>query len=495
MNRRQFTASAIAVSTLATPLAALAQMHRDSLTLGMTLEPPGLDPTSGAASAIAEVVQDNIFETLVKIGPDGNVSPMLAERWEVAPDLRGYTFHLRPGVRFANGEPFNAAAVRFSFERAAAADSANKDKRNFTAIQTLETPDEHTVRLTIKSPDPNFLFYLGQATAAMVEPKSAATNATQPVGTGPYALERWVRGAGITLAASPSYRDAGAIGIKRAQFRFITDPAAQMAALLSGGVQVFTRVTSRGLARFRGDPELQVIISGSRAKTVLAINNARKPLTDVRVRRAICAAIDRKAIITAAADGLGVPIGSHYVPGMPGYVDTTGINTYDPARARALLKEAGIGPLTLSLVLPAAPYARQAGEVVIAELAQIGITARARNVEWAEWMANVYGGAHDYDLTIISHVEPFDLGNFAKPDYYWGYHSPAFNALYDQILHTADIVTRNRLLADAQKLLAQDAVLAWLYQPQWVTAARKEIAGLWPDMPIFVNDLAALKWT
>src|SRR5690606_19365465 len=157
-----------------------------------------------------------------------------------------------------------------------------------------------------------------------------------------------------------------------------------------------------------------------RAKTVLAINNAKKPLNDVRVRRAISAAIDRKAVIAGAGDGIGVPIGSHYVPGAAGYIDTTGINPYNPDKARALLKEAGITtPLELSLVLPPPPYARQGGEVIVAQLAKAGITAKVQNVEWAQWLANTYGGAHNYDLTIISHVEPFDLANFTKPEYYW----------------------------------------------------------------------------
>ncbi|HAI85911.1 MAG TPA: ABC transporter substrate-binding protein, partial [Firmicutes bacterium] len=97
-------------------------------------------------------------------------------------------------------------------------------------------------------------------------------------------------------------------------FRFISDPAAQVAALLAGDVDVFARVTPRSVAQFKGNPRYQVVVSGSRAKTILAINNARKPLNDVRVRRAIAAAIDRKAVIEGAGDGFGVPIGSHYVP-------------------------------------------------------------------------------------------------------------------------------------------------------------------------------------
>jgi peptide/nickel transport system substrate-binding protein len=470
-------------------------LRRDTLVLGMTLEPTGLDPTAGAASSIAEVVHYNIFETLTKINADGSVSPLLAESWEVSPDLRTYTFALRKGVKFSNGEPFNAATVKYAFERAASDKSSNKDKRTFTAMQSVRPAGEHTVVITNQEPDPDFLFYLGQATAVMVEPKSADGNAATPVGTGPYVLDNWAKGASLSLKAWPGFRNPGAIKIKRATFRFIGDPAAQVAAVLAGDVDAFTRVTERGLAQFKSNARLQVIINGSRAKTVLAINNARKPLNDVRVRRAISMAIDRKAVIAGAASGLGVPIGSHYVPGAAGYVDTTGINAYDPRQAKALLQQAGVAtPLELSLVLPPPAYARQGGEVIVAELAKIGITAKVQNVEWAQWMADVYGGAHNYDLTIISHVEPFDLVNFTKPDYYWGYNNPKFAELFTQIKTAPSAAERNKLLGEAQKMLAEDAALAWLYQPQWVTVADKRLGGLWKDLPIFVNDLSALSW-
>ena len=494
IQRREFalTLPALAASL---QLPALAQSRKDSIVLGMTLEPPGLDPTAGAASAIAEVTLYNIFETLTKINADGSVSPLLAERWEVSPDLRTTTFYLRKGVKFSNGEPFNAQAVKFSFDRAAGEKSTNKDKRTFAAMESVRAVDEYTLVIVNKEPDPDFPFLMGQGTAIIVEPKSADTNAARPVGTGPYVLDGWAKGSSITLKASPSYRAPGALKIKRATFRFISDPAAQVASVLSGDVDAFVRVTPRGLNQFKSNPRLQTVVAGSRAKTVLAINNAKKPLNDVRVRRAISAAIDRKAVIAGAGDGLGVPIGSHYVPGAPGYIDTTGINPYNPDKARALLKEAGVTtPLELSLVLPPPPYARQGGEVIVSQLAKVGITAKVQNVEWAQWLANTYGGAHNYDLTIISHVEPFDLDNFTKPDYYWGYQNPKFNALYAKIKTTPNLAERNQLLGDAQKLLADDAVLAWLYQPQWVTVAKKGVQGLWKDMPLFVNDLSALSW-
>jgi peptide/nickel transport system substrate-binding protein len=495
LNRRTVLSSAaLAGLPLALPESGWAQSRKDAVVLAMALEPsPGLDPTGGAASSIGEVTLYNVFETLTKINSDGSVTPLLAESWEVSPDLTTYTFKLRKGVKFHNGEPFNAQAVKFSFERAAGEKSTNKDKRTFANV-TARVVDDETLVLLTKEIDPDFPFLLGQATAVIVEPKSAETNATRPVGTGPYRLENWVKGSSVTLAKWDGYRNAANVRLKRATFRFIPDPAAQVAAMLAGDVDLFPRVTPRGVAQFKQNTKFQVLVGGSRAKTILAMNNKKKPLDDVRVRRAIAMAIDRKAVIQGAGDGYGVPIGSHYVPGAIGYVDTTGVNPYDPDKARALLKEAGIAsPLELTITLPPPPYARQGGEVIASELSKVGINAKLQNVEWAQWLSGVYGNKN-YDLTIISHVEPFDLGNFAKPDYYWNYQNPKFNELYDRIKTTRNAADRAKLLGDAQRLLAQDCVHAFLYQPQWITVANKNLKGLWKDMPIFCNDLSAMSW-
>lgn len=471
-----------------------AQHKANTLTLGMVLEPPGLDPTVGAASAIGEVVLYNVFETLTKIQPDGSVQPLLATRWESSPDQKTWTFHLREGVSFQNGEPFNAATVKYAFERAASANSTNKDKQLFANFQRIETPDDYTVVLHDQAPNPNLPFLLGQATAIIVEPKTAASNNTAPVGTGPYQLENWQKGASLTLKKWDGYRTAADVALQSATFRFISDTAAQSAALLAGDIDLFARVqVARNLAQFKGDSRFQVLVGASRAKTIVAINHARKPLDDVRVRRAISMAVDRQAVIQGAAEGLGVPIGSFYVPQSPGYIDTTGINPYDPAQAKALLQEAGVPDLKLTMKLPPTPYARQGGEVVAALLAQVGVTVKLENVEWAQWLSKVYG-EQDYDLTLISHVEPFDFGNFAKPDYYWNYHSPAFNALYARAQVTENEAERLQLLGQAQTLVAQDAAAVYLYQPQWITVANSQLQGVQQDVPVFVNDLSRLRW-
>jgi peptide/nickel transport system substrate-binding protein len=475
---------------------AVAQPRKDSLVLAMTLEPaPGLDPTAGAASAIGEVTLYNIYETLTKVNGDGRVTPLLAESVTPSADLKTWTFKLKRGIKFHNDEPFDAQAVKFSYERAVAKDSTNKDKAVFANIASIDTPDPYTVVLNLKNGNPDLPFQLGAATASIVEPKSAAGNGTKPVGTGPFKLEAWNRGSSIVLVRNDAYRQARDVKLRRVTIRFISDPAAQVAALLSGDVDVFPRVAAaRSLKQFQGSKKYQVLIGGSRAKVILAMNNKRKPLDNVLVRQAISAAIDRKAVIDGAVDGFGVPIGSYYTPGAPGYVDLTAMNAYDPAKARALLHRAGVvPPLELTMTLPPTPYARQGGEVVAAMLDKVGIKAKIQNVEWAQWLSGTYG-QKAYDLTIIAHVEPLDFGNFARPNYYWGYESAKFNELWARIQATVNQEERNKLMAEGQRLVAEDAVAAYLYQPTWITVADARVKGLWKDVPIFANDLGAMSW-
>ncbi|WP_369724910.1 ABC transporter substrate-binding protein [Bradyrhizobium sp. LLZ17] len=411
--------------------------------------------------------------------------------------MKTYTFKLRKGIKFHNGEPFDSAAVKFSFERNAVATSTNKDKSLFQSFESIATPDADTVVITLKNAEPNFPFLLGQASASIVEPKSAPTNVTQPVGTGPYQLGAWAKGSSITLNKWADYRNASAIKLSKVTIRFISDPAAQAAALLSGDVDAFPRIATRVVAQFKADPRFTVLIGGSKAKTIVAINHRKKPLDDVRVRRAILAAIDRKAIIEGAVEGFWYADRQLLHAGIARLCRYHRHQPYDPEKAKKLLAEAGItAPIELSLKLPPPPYARQGGEIVAAELAKVGIIAKIENVEWAQWLSQVFApnGPHNFDLTIVSHVEPFDLVKITEPDYYLGYNNAAFNALYKQIVATPDDTARAKLLGDAQRMLATDAVSAYLFQPQWPTVISKKLKGVWKEVPQFENDFSAWSW-
>jgi peptide/nickel transport system substrate-binding protein len=475
--------------------AATAQSNKTTVTLGMILEPPGMDPTVAPAAAIGEIVHYNVLEGLTKINVDGRVTPLLATGWTMEPDGKSYTFTLRKGVKFHDGEAFDASDVKFSFERAKDDKSTNKAKKAvFDNIRRIDTPDAHTVILTLDNADPNFLFRLGENTAVILDPKSAAGTATQPVGTGPYTFGDWKKGASVTLNKWSGFRDARSVKIQRVTFRFINDAAAQVAALLAGDIDGMPRFGAlQSLGQFRNDKRFAVVEGSTAGKGILAINNKKKPFDDVRVRRALAHAIDRKAFIDGAQEGLGAPIGSHFAPTDEGYVDLTHLTRHDPERAKRLLSEAGVAtPLNVTLTLPPPPYARKGGEIIAAQLAKVGINAKIENVEWAQWLSGAFKG--NFDLTIINHVEPLDYMQYANTGYYWGYDSKTFRDLTAKYAATSNGKERAKLFAEIQKQIADDAVNVFIWNPAQVAVSKKGLKGLWASSPIFANDMAAVSW-
>lgn len=496
LHRRQINQLLAAAPLLAATPFALAQQRRDSVVLGMVLEPPGLDPTIAPAAAIGEIVHYNILEGLTKIQMDGAVTPLLAEAWTHTPDGKTYSFGLRKGVRFSDGSPFDANAVKFSFERAKAPGSTNKAKKAlWDNISSVHVQDAHTVILVLDKADASLPFRLGENTAVILHPNSAANAATKPVGTGPFVLDNWAKGSAVTLAKWDGHRNAEKVRLKKATFRFINDPAAQVAALLAGDIDGMPRFGAlQALRQFQADKRFTVEIGSTAGKGIVAINNRKAPFNDLRVRRAFSHAIDRKAFIDGAQEGLGTPIGSHFAPTDLGYIDLTKTYPYDPEKAKTLLRDAGVTtPLNVTLTLPPPQYARKGGEIIAAQLAKVGVVAKIENVEWAQWLDAVYR-KKNYDMSIVLHVEPFDLDNFTRENYYWGYRSPTFDALYAKMRSTADDAGRAKLLGDIQRLLAEDSPLVFLYQPQLITIANAKVKGLWKDVPIFANDLSALSW-
>ena len=488
-------AALLAASLSLAPWQTQAQSRKDSVILGMILEPTSLDPTMAPAAAIGEVVHYNILEGLTKINVDGTISPLLAESWKMDADGKAYTFKLRKGVKFQDGTDFDSAAVKFSFDRAKDPKSTNKAKGAvFNNISHIATPDAHTVVLVLNNPDGNFLFRMGENTAVILHPDSAGSAATKPIGTGPYKLDSWAKGTAVTLSKWDGFRDANAIKLKKVTFRFINDSAAQVAALLAGDIDGMPRFQSpQSLKQFQADKRFVVEMGSTAGKGIMTINNRKKPFDDVRVRRALSHAVDKKAFIDGVFEGLAKPIGSHMAPTDAGYVELSGLYAYDPEKAKALLKEAGVQtPLNVTLTLPPPPYARKGGEILAAQLAKVGIVAKIENVEWAQWLGGTFKG--NFDLTVINHVEPLDYMNYANAQYYWGYDSKAFRDLAAKHSSTTAAKERTQLFGDMQRMIAKDAVNVFLFNASNTAVYRKGLKGLWSSSPIFANDMAAASW-
>jgi ABC-type dipeptide/oligopeptide/nickel transport system permease component/ABC-type transport system substrate-binding protein len=483
------------VSALLTALALLLAgaaspaLAKDSLTLALQLEPPNLDPTSGAAVATDEVVYANIFEGLVRLDPAGAVKPLLATHWEIAPDGLTYTFHLRSGVRFQDGTPFDAGVVKFSLERALASGSTNVQKQALSVIRQVEVVDPRTVRLHLKQADSNLIYVLAWGDAVMVSPRSAGSLATAPVGTGPFRFSGWRRGDAVTLVRSDAYWGKPA-RLRQVVFKFIADPAAAFAAIRGHDVDAFADYPApENLAQLRKDPTLKVISASSEGEVILAINDRNGPLADARVRRAIQHALDRRAIVDGAMYGYGTPIGSHFPPQNAAYIDLTGLYPHDVAKAKALLAQAGYpNGFSLTMKLPPPNYARRSGEIAASQLAAAGIKVKIENLEWAQWLDQVFG-RHAFDLTVVSHAEPMDYDIYDRPDYYFGYQNADFHALMTALKATTDEAQRAVILDQIQRKIAGDAVNGFLFQFPRLGVFDARLRDFWVNSPTQTVDL------
>ncbi len=456
----------------------------DTITLGMALEPPNLDPTATSAEATQDVVYANVYEGLTRIAEDGRVKPVLATDWSTSADGLTWRFHLRAGVHFHDGALLVAADARAALDRARAATSTNPLRELLTPIRAVTVEDERTLRIELSRPVAELVTYLGWGNLVIMSPTATADAATKPVGTGPFRFRAWRKGDAIELERNPNYWGTPA-RLEHVVFRIIPDATTSLAALLAGDVDGFPNFPApENLAALERDPRFHVVVGSTEGETLLAINNARPPFDDLRVRRALAYAVDRRALIKGAMYGYGTAIGSHFPPHDPDYVDLTDRYPFDPAAARALLREAGHPDgFDVNLRLPPPYYARRSGEIIAAQLAAVGIRVHLENVEWAQWLEQVFK-RHDFDLTIVSHTEPMDYDIYARPNYYFGYSSPRYSARLETLSRTVDPLKRHALLGDLQRQLAEDSVNVFLFELPKLGVWRQELHGLWTEAPI-----------
>ncbi len=460
-----------------------------TLRVGVQLEPPNLDPTAGAAAAIDEIVYANIFEGLTRITENGDVASGLASSWTVSDDGRVYDFTLREGVQFHDGTSFDASDVVFTLDRARAPNSSNAQRAIFALIENVAAIAPHLVRITLKEPLGALPTYLGWGDAVIVAPESAADNASHPIGTGPFRFQRWRKGASVTLNRNENYWGTRP-PLDQIEFLFIPDPTAAFAALVAGDVDGFPNYpAAENLALIERDNRFQILFGTGEGETILAINNGVAPFDDIQVRRALSHAINKQDIIDAALFGYGTPIGSHFPPHHASYIDLSDQYKFDPARARQLLGDAGYpNGFTTTLTLPPPAYARRSGEVIAAQLEAVGIRVQINNLEWAQWLDQVFSNKA-YDLTVVSHTEPLDIDIYGREDYYFQYHNDSFDRIITDLRGASEPMQRDRLFKQAQTLIADDAVNVFLAQAPKIAVWSRDVSGVWSNAPVQANDL------
>lgn len=449
-----------------------------TLVIGSEQAPPTLDPTANAAAAIDEVVDYNVLQHLVQLAPDGTIVPVLATGYTVSANRLVYTFTIRQGVKFSNGDPLTPADVVYSIDRVTA------KKYPYAAIfdvASAATVGANGVAVTLQSPSWSFVFNLASySNGVIVDPKAVSTLGTDPVGTGPYEVTGQVANYSVSLKANPTYwgQTPGAAGI---EFRYFTDSNAEDSALEDGQIQVIDNLSSPDEAStFTANPSKYGVIGGlTNGKVQLTINNTSGPFANKLVRQAVNYAIDKQAVIQVASAGLGKAIGSDTVPSDPYYVNLAGLYPYNPSKAKQLLAKAGYPHgFSTTLTLPPYFYAQLAAPVIQSELDAIGINVTIQNIAWPLWLSRVFEGGN-FDLTIIDHAEARDIANYATKGYYWHFAGTAQVA--KQLAAANAAPTQQQWIAGTRavvKEIANDAVNDWLYALPVLEVHLKGVVGL-----------------
>ena len=451
--------------------------NTDALAVGLIAEPANLDFTSTDGAAIPQVLLYNVYETLVKVDNEGQIVPALAKSWTLSEDRRTYTFELVEGATFSNGKPFTADDAAFSIERVKSNWSVSL-KSAMDRVASAEAVSPTQLRVTLREPSNDWLYRMTTRIGAMMTPDGVGDLANAPVGTGPYAFGEWRRGDSITLIRNDDYwGNPPAFG--EVTFRYFKDPNALNNALLSNTINVIGTVQApEALRQFEGDQRFQIIEGTTNGEVVLSFNNSTEPMSDQRVRRAVRSAIDHRALLDTCWAGRGTLIGSMVPPTDPWYEDLTAVDPYDPARARQLLAESGKADETIRLRVPNLPYAVSCGQVVQSQLQQAGFTVELDQLEFpAQWLQTVFKDS-DYDMSIVAHVEPRDIGTvFGDPDYYTHYGKPEFVAA----LKAADTGTeaeQTENMKRAARMIAEDAAADFLFLFPNLMVADADITGL-----------------
>ncbi len=449
-----------------------------TLRLGLVAAPANMDFTTTDGAAIPQVLLGNVYETLVTQAQDGSIQPGLAESWTVSDDGKTYDFTIREGVTFSDGTPFTAEDAAFSIDYVKTGWTVGVAKAmNAVASATAVSPTE--LKVVLSEPNALWLFKMTTRIGSMMSPQHVDSLATEAIGTGPFVVSDWQPNQSVTLTRNEHYWGSPALQ-KTIVFTYFSDPTAMNNALLTGDIQVITTVqTPQALSQF--DTAKYTVINGTtNGKVMMTINDARPPLDDVRVRQAINYALDKDAIVKAAWAGYGTPIGSHEVPTDPWYVDLADRYPHDVAKAKDLLKEAGQSDLTLTLSVPTLPYAQAAAPIIVSQLAEAGITVKSESITFPDnWVAQVFSAPYDFDLTIINHVEQYDVTTVfsGEPDYYTQYTNPEVTRLETEGL-AAD---HDTFIADFRKvmtILADDAAAAWLWAFPNLMVADANVHGL-----------------
>lgn len=448
----------MAAVALALPLAACGDAApRDNVVVAASGAPAGLDFTTTGGAAAPQALVGNVYETLVRIDASGAPVPHLAER--VERDGGTFTFHLRDGVTFANGKPFTADDAAFSIHYVQN-EWTNGLKAQMDPVTDVEVVDERTLRVTVEggtAAEDAWLWSMGTLTGAMMTPAGVDKLATAPLGTGPYTVARFDVGEAIEFDAREDYW--GGDVARDGMIRYFDDPVSAVNALRVGDADMVWGMQAPQLIDTLPE-DIRVEVGTTNGEVLLSMNNTRAPFDDPNVRRAVAYAVDRTAVNEVVYNGLATDTGGAPVPPTDPWYPGRDFYPFDPDKARELL--AGRTP-EITITVPNRPYAQEASELLYSQLRDVGFRVRLETVEFpAVWLNQVLKG-HDYQASLVAHVEPRDVPMlFGNPDYYLGYD----NAVVRERIAAGDMAGAvEQIMDDAAALTLANAPNIVLYAP------------------------------
>ena len=452
------------------------------LRVGIPWTPENLDPTMNLSS-IRATVGVSLFDSLVGRDRDNRIVPELAESWRLVNDTT-WQLKLRRGVVFHNGEPFNAEAVRFTVERVLDPNQKSPNRANISEIARIEVVDEYTVNLTTARPYAPLINRL--IDFQIVPPKYTAEKGNQglalrPVGTGPYKLVALVKDDHLTVEAFDRHW-RGAPTIPRIVFKPVPEPFTRAAALRNGEVDLITTVPpslANELERVAG---VKVHRVPSTWQIYLGLNAFKKPLADVRVRRALNYASDVDTIVRTVLEGNGRRQDGPFTSSMFGYDAAVKGYRHDPQKARQLLSEAGY-PDGLEVALES-PTGRYQGDKEIAEALggqwqKAGFKPKVQVAEWGAYFKR-YLGKQFQDAYVLGLGGPMQDGDelynlVSSKGRGLYYKNDKIDSLFDLGRSTMDPAARRKIYADLARTMVEDATWVFLVQQVDIYAARERL--------------------
>jgi peptide/nickel transport system substrate-binding protein len=431
------------------------------LRFGLMTEPSTLDPLSPSNTADGRSVLFNVFEGLVKPDTQGNLAPAAAEKYSLDESGKVYTFTLREGLLFHNGKPVSSADAAFTIRAAIDAQFAD-----FSLIDSIDTPDSRTIRITLKSPDPEFLSNL---TIGIV-PRDNPDREKNPVGSGPFIIESYTAQQNLVLIKNPNYWKKGYPKLDKVTVVFSSGSDALLLGLQGGN---FDGATIPGSLLPQLDRNRFDVFPGySNSVQLLALNNSVKPLDDPRIRQAINYGIDIQEIIDAAFYGEGEGSGSPLIPGLVRSYETSLKNPYpiNIEKAKSLLREAGYpNGFNLEITVPSVYVMHvDTAQVIVNQLSKIGVNASIKLVDWAAWLSGVYRG-RQFQSTIISldanSISPRAFLSRYRSDSganFINYKNSAYDRTYDLSLTEINDQRRAALYKEAQRIVSSDAASVYI---------------------------------